>query len=221
MIHILPLLYIPRYMKDKANGYLEVILGPMFSGKTSKIIEIYKQYSFCGIRTLVINHSHDTRYGEENINGVTETITTNVLYSHDQKRVNCIYGDSLQSVLHDYIDWFTDSQPLGVFINEGQFFPDLKSTIWKMVKEYKSHVYVAGLDGDFQREKFGQMLELIPFCDQVYKLRSFCVFCKDGTKAIFSYRINHTKCVDQTQVGAGEHYVPLCRKCYETQYIKN
>ena len=95
MIRILPLLYILRYMKDKANGYLEVILGPMFSGKTSKIIEIYKQYSFCGIRTLVINHSHDTRYGEENINGVTETITTNVLYSHDQKRVNCIYSDSL------------------------------------------------------------------------------------------------------------------------------
>lgn len=198
-------------MKDKADGYLEVILGPMFSGKTSKLIEIYKQYAFCGIQTLVINHSHDTRYNEENSN-------INLLYSHDQKRITCIYSDSLQSVIKSNMTLFTDSTPLGIFINEGQFFPDLTTGIQQMVKEFKSHVYVAGLDGDFQRAKFGQMLELIPFCDQVYKLQSFCVYCKDGTKAIFSYRINHTKCCDQTQVGSEQHYVPLCRKCYETQY---
>ena len=51
---------------EYANGYLEVILGPMFSGKTSKLLEIYKQYTFCNIPFLVVNHSDDVRYIEAN-----------------------------------------------------------------------------------------------------------------------------------------------------------
>lgn len=197
-------------MKDNVNGYLELILGPMFSGKTSKLIEIYKQYAFCGMDTLVINHSHDIRYDK------SDTIDKK-LYTHDHQYMPCIQSDTLQSVLYDNIDLFTNSKTLAVFINEGQFFPDLFQSVLQMVREHKAHVYIAGLDGDFKREKFGEMLELIPLCDQVYKLQSLCVYCKDGTKAIFSHRINR-ECNVQTQIGAQDIYVPLCRKCYEKAY---
>lgn len=187
-------------MERISSGYLEIILGPMFSGKTSKLVEIYKQYSFCNIPIIVINHSDDTRYSD------TQMVT------HDKVEINCIQSNNLLSVINDQIDIFTTNGPLAVIINEGQFFPDLYSTVYEMVNTHKAHVYVAGLDGDFKQEKFGQILDLIPICDKVYKLHSLCVQCKDGTKAIFSHRINNS-CMEQKMIGTNEDYVPLCRNC--------
>ena len=187
-------------MERISSGYLEIILGPMFSGKTSKLVEIYKQYNFCNIPIIVINHSEDTRYSD------TQMVT------HDNVEINCIQSNNLLSVVNERIDIFTNQEPLAVIINEGQFFPDLYSTVYEMVNTHKAHVYVAGLDGDFKQEKFGQMLDLIPLCDKVYKLHSLCVQCKDGTKAIFSHRINNS-CMEQKMIGTNEDYVPLCRNC--------
>jgi thymidine kinase len=106
-----------------------------------------------------------------------------------------------------------DDEPVVVLINEGQFFPDLCESVKRLVNLYKSHVYVCGLDGDFQREKFGQLLDLIPLSDKVDKLTSLCVQCKNGTRAIFSHRITNE--TDQKLIGSSESYIPLCRKCYE------
>ena len=74
-------------------------------------------------------------------------------------------------------------------------------------------VYVCGLDGDFERKKFGQILDLIPLCDTVTKLTSLCSLCKNGTKGIFSKRI--TSETEQTVVGS-DNYIPVCRNCYNT-----
>lgn len=187
-------------MERISSGYLEIILGPMFSGKTSKLVEIYKQYNFCNIPIIVINHSDDTRYSD------TQMVT------HDKVEINCIQSNNILSVINEQMDIFTNNGPLAVIINEGQFFPDLYSTVYEMVNMHKAHVYVAGLDGDFKQEKFGQILDLIPICDKVYKLHSLCVQCKDGTKAIFSHRINNS-CMEQKMIGTNEDYVPLCRNC--------
>jgi thymidine kinase len=187
-------------MEQKDHGYLEVILGPMFSGKTSKLIEIYKQYTFCNIPVLVINHADDVRYSDT------------AMVTHDQIQINCIQSSSLLSVVNDQIDLFTESKPLAVLINEGQFFPDLYNMVHEMVYQHKAHVYVAGLDGDYKQTKFGEMLDLIPICDKVYKLHSLCVLCRNGTNAIFSHRINHQN-QQQKMIGAGDTYIPLCRKC--------
>jgi len=187
-----------------ASGYLEVILGPMFSGKTSKLVEIYKQYIVCNIQILVLNHSEDIRYSH------TEMMT------HDLVALTCIQSTTVAAVLNDNIHLFEGTEPLAVFINEGQFFPDLYKTVYRMVYEFNASVFVAGLDGDFKQEKFGQILDLIPICDKVYKLHSLCVKCKDGTKAIFSHRIN-LECDDQKQIGADEAYIPLCRKCQKIE----
>ena len=98
-----------------------------------------------------------------------------------------------------------------VFINEGQFFPDILESVKQMVERDKKHVYICGLDGDFKREVFGDLLRLIPFSDRVVKLQSLCVYCRNGEKAIFSHRITNEK--GQVVIGS-DNYVPLCRSHY-------
>jgi thymidine kinase len=100
-----------------------------------------------------------------------------------------------------------------ILINEGQFFDNLHEVVKDMLKNNKV-VYVCGLDGDFERKKFGEILDLIPLCDKVTKLTSLCSLCKNGTPGIFSMRISNEK--EQTVIGS-ENYLPVCRNCYDTK----
>jgi thymidine kinase len=184
---------------NKVTGYLELFIGPMFSGKTSKLLEIYKQYTYCNIGVTVINHSSDTRYHDS------------MLSTHDKVMIPCIQTDTLFSVVDslkrdDGLQKWIDV----ILINEGQFFADLYPFVLQMLKENKK-VYIAGLDGDFERNKFGSLLDLIPHCDKVTKLTSFCSICRDGTLAIFSLRLTAEK--DQMLIGS-DNYTPVCRYCY-------
>jgi thymidine kinase len=194
------------------SGYLELIIGPMFSGKTSRIVEIYNQCNFCNISVAVINHSIDNRYDEEQLS------------THDQIKIPCIKTEKLFDIWEEHIsledsiekiprikDKFKIATSSVILINEGQFFPDLFDFVNKLLVEEKK-VYVCGLDGDFERKKFGSMLELIPLCDKVTKLTSLCSLCRDGTPGIFSMRL--TQETEQTVVGS-ENYIPVCRKCYQ------
>ena len=79
--------------------------------------------------------------------------------------------------------------------------------------EQKKKIYICGLDGDFERKKFGQILNLIPLCDKVTKLTSLCSLCTNGTAGIFSKRITCEK--EQTVVGS-DNFIPVCRSCYES-----
>ena len=187
------------------TGYLEIILGSMYSGKTSRLVEIYKQCTFCNISVCVINHSIDNRYDTE------------LLSTHDQIKIPCIKTNKLFDVWSDYIDMETNvgldkfTSASVILINEGQFFPDLEEFVKKILLNGKK-VYVCGLDGDFERKKFGQILDLIPLCDKVTKLTSLCSMCKNGTLGIFSKRITSEQI--QTVVGF-DNYIPVCRSCYD------
>jgi thymidine kinase len=185
-------------------GYLELIVGPMYSGKTSYLVDVYKKCKFCNIPVVAINHSIDNRYDEN--------VFEHSLYTHDKINVPCVKTDNLAQI------WQSDEfkQYNVILINEGQFFGDLYEVVCDMVKSGKK-VYVSGLDGDFERNKFGQILDLIPQCDSVTKLTSLCSICSNGTKAIFSLRITDHKA--QTLVGS-DIYKPVCRKCYETSFSK-
>ena len=68
------------------------------------------------------------------------------------------------------------------------------------------------MDGDFERKKFGNMLDLIPLCDKVTKMNYLCGICKDGTLGIFSLRLTQEK--QQLLIGT-DNYIPVCRECYE------
>jgi len=191
-------------MTHSMVGYLELIIGPMWSGKTSKLLELYKQFTFCEMNTLVINYAHDTRYSQTKLS------------THDRREIPCTQALNLCEVaniapkMNETIvpDAFATCEV--ILINEGQFFKDIVEWVKCAVETYHKRVYVCGLDGDFRREAFGDWLNLIPFCDEVTKLRSYCGCCKK-CPALFTYR--KTDAQEQELIGTDE-YLPVCRKCY-------
>ena len=174
-------------------GSLHIVLGPMFSGKTTHLIDIYKNLTKDGKKVCVINYSGDTRYDEH------------MLSTHAKIMIPCIQLTELSYfnvVLYDCI-----------LINEGQFFKDLKDSVLRFVEKYKKDVYVVGLDGDYCRSKFGSILDLIPYCDSVVKLNAKCTKC--GKNAIFTNRISNE--TQQFLIGSSEMYKPSCRECFIKQ----
>ena len=178
------------------SGYLEIFLGPMFSGKTSKLLELHKQCTYCNIPVAVINHSSDNRYS-----------SSSMLSSHDKIMIPCIQSTKLVDIWTTTVLKNADV----ILINEGQFFDDLYECVSDMLNKNKS-VYISGLDGDFERKRFGQMLDLIPLCDKVTKLTSLCSMCKNGQPGIFSKRISSE--TQQTLIGS-DNYIPVCRACFD------
>ena len=188
------------------EGYLEIIIGSMFSGKTSKLIELYKQFTQINVSCFVINHSTDNRYSK------TE------LSSHDKVMIPCVKVNNLNDIFQDdelFMEYKTSKI---ILINEAQFFGDLYEWVKDQVDNYHKHIFVSGLDGDYQRNKFGQILDLIPICDKVRKITSLCNQCKSGKVGIFSKRIN-TKNQEQIIIGSEETYIPVCRDCYINKTI--
>uniref|UniRef100_A0A6C0EQP2 thymidine kinase n=1 Tax=viral metagenome TaxID=1070528 RepID=A0A6C0EQP2_9ZZZZ len=196
------------------SGYLELIVGPMFSGKTSKILDIYKQCKFCNIPVCIINHSIDKRYHDT------------LVSTHDKIMAPCLQTSEINYFwTMDYGFNDPDSDQLQshkllrnsevILINEGQFFPDLYEVVEDMLK-FNKKIYICGLDGDFERKKFGCILDLIPLCDKITKLTSLCSKCKDGTPGIFTMRLTNE--IQQTVVGS-DNYIPVCRKCYKNRII--
>ena len=187
--------------EQHGEGYLELILGPMFSGKTTQIIQIYNNYTYIGKKVAVINFAEDTRYHDT------------MLSTHDRKMIPCILSDNIiDNWTNPENKYYTEINDADVIlINEGQFFKGLKDIVLNMVEQKNKIVYICGLDGDFKREKFGQMLELIPYCDKVSKLTSLCSQCRNGKKALFSSRVSNE--TEQVVIGS-DNYKPLCRACY-------
>jgi thymidine kinase len=196
------------------SGYLELVIGPMFSGKTSKLLEVYKQCEFCGIPVVIVNHAIDTRYDsllqKENKSFAPlfpKVDVDTMLSSHDKVTAPCVRATTLEEALKNTL--CQDAEV--ILINEGQFFGDLYEGVQALLQENKQ-VYVCGLDGDFERKPIGTILNLIPLCDKVTKLTSLCSICRNGTPGIFSMRLTEEK--NQILVGV-DNYVPVCRMCYE------
>lgn len=183
-----------------------MILGPMFSGKSTKLIEIYNSYvdnvsydstsitsSLCSSR-LIINHSSDTRYG------VSEIVT------HDKIKVPCLSINDLSDLfahvnIHDYTH---------IFIDEGQFFMDLLKIVKILIINYGKIVYIAGLDGDYRQVPFTDsgILELIPYATTITKLTAKCYKCGNIAQATKRIAAN----TQQILVGGANDYVPVCIK---------
>ena len=176
-----------------SDGYLEIILGCMYSGKSTKLVNIYKQCLFCNIKAIAINHVFDDRYDDQ------------LLSTHDKIKIPCIKTEEIFTILDQLKEYDV------ILINEGQFFKDLYNCVVILLGLQK-RIFICGLDGDFERNKFGQILDLIPLCDSVYKLTSLCGICKNGNKGIFSKRLTNEKM--QTVVGSN-NYIPVCRTCFE------
>lgn len=173
---------------------LEIIMGCMFSGKSTELVRRLKRYKAIGENVLVINSSIDTRSGEQ------------VIKTHDDVTFNCIKIDNLKDIFSN--EKFLKSKIIG--IDEGQFFNDLHEFIQLTLRNYDKHIIVASLDGDSNQCVFGQTLSLIPLADDVSKLKALCMECNDGTLAPFSKR--NILSSEQELVGARGMYSAVCRK---------
>lgn len=183
------------------SGYLELILGSMFSGKTSYLLDVYKKCRFCNIPVTVINYAADNRY-----------TTEPMLSTHDKQMIPCILANTIEQAVHRHRDEIAQAKT--ILINEGQFFPDIETEVRRLVEQEHKRVYICGLDGDFNRKPIGELLHLIPFSDHITKLKSLCSLCRDGTPGVFSFRITNE--TDQVIIGSS-NYLPLCRGCYQRE----
>mmetsp|Transcript_12919 Transcript_12919/g.23445 ORF Transcript_12919/g.23445 Transcript_12919/m.23445 type:complete len:246 (+) Transcript_12919:2-739(+) len=179
------------------RGRLEVIMGPMFAGKTSALLERIRVEEKTGKSVLVIKSATDTRY------------STDAIVSHDGDNRKCSAVAELKSVPESLI-----KAADVVAVDEAQFFPDLYR-FCRDVADGGQIVIVAGLDGDFKRERFGQLLDIAPLADAVVKLKANCAIC--GEEAPFTAR--NVSDDEQTLVGGEETYTPLCRKHYVQNVI--
>ena len=184
---------------DSNTGYLKLIIGPMFAGKSTELLRIINMYKILNKKILIINHNINKRYDQPNSSIVT----------HDKNKIdNCLAITSLNEISDEFIELHDV-----IIIEELQFFEDAYINIVKMVDNFKKHFICAGLDGDFNRQPFGDVLRLIPHCDDIVKLKALCKKCGDGTPALFSKRIvNNDK---TTLVGSNDCYEAVCEHYLE------
>ena len=181
---------------------IEVILGPMFSGKSTELIRRTSCYNAIGKKVLRINHLNDTR-------------TNDNIQTHSNIKKSAIKVSSLMSLVDKPI--FIESDVIG--IDESQFFEDLYEFIITIEPMHKI-IIVAGLDGDFKRRPIGQILQIIPLCDEVIKLHAMDMVDKDGSPGIFTKRLSEND--DLIVIGAENDYMAVSRKNYfsnQTTYI--
>lgn len=184
---------------------LDLIIGPMYSGKTTELIRRLNIYAATmHLKVLYVNAKIDTR-------------SSNEFSTHNPMFLSL--GDLKAVKIEKLSDLANPSVYDVIGIDEAQFMPDLEEYVMKFVEEYKIKVIVAGLNGDHMRRPFGQVLDLIPLCDNIQKLSPFCVPCCNQDKIIkkapFTKRI--VSGTDTVVIGGKETYIPVCRECYLSQ----
>lgn len=165
---------------------VQLIVGPMYAGKTTRLFDAYNK-----IGGLIVDFCE----GEP---------TRGIVKNHKGDIQQCIRTNRLGYLTNP--SFIAELEHVNIFINEAQFFPDLLEFIDKY--ESTKDIRVYGLDGDYKRKPFGQILDIIPYCDTIEKLRGVCV-C--GFRSIHSKRVTEHKeqfLLDETA------YVPACRICY-------
>ena len=185
---------------------LNIYVGSMYSGKTSTLITNF--YKYRKFKQLVIDFDTNNIYDNNEIQKKTSEYYHDKLYNHSKESINCIKTTNIDRLMIEKLN----NDVKYIHINEAQFFKNLKVTILYLVEILKINVYIYGLDGDFKREKFGEILDLIPYCNNIIKLKGICNNCNN--KALFSHRIVE----DEQQLlfnnESESTYIPLCRTCY-------
>lgn len=178
--------------EDHKKGYIEVICGSMFSGKTEELIRRLKRAKYAKQRIEIFKPQIDTRYDIEKV------------VSHDENFVNSTPVQSSSQILLLAIDVDV------VGIDEAQFFDSEIVSVCNKLAERGIRVIVAGLDMDYLGNPFGPMPALIATAEYVTKVHAICVRC--GNLAYVSHRlIQNDKLV---LLGETDSYEPLCRMCF-------
>lgn len=185
-------MFIEPNLSGERTGWIEVICGSMFSGKTEELIRRLKRVKIANLKVEIFKPSIDTRYDEVQV------------VSHDANAILSTPIDNPQTILL----LATDVDVVG--IDEAQFFGDDIVNVCQTLAMRGVRVIVAGLDMDYKGNPFGAMPNLLAVADYITKLHAICVQC--GNIASISYR----KTAQDAQVLLGEKdaYEPRCRRCY-------
>ncbi len=182
---------------------LELIIGPMFAGKSSAVLQRIRRAKVIGRNVFIVTSILDTRY---DLSGTS-------VKTHDKEGIVAT-GIGVNE-LPDILRLASFQQCDTIIIEEAQFFNNLYNMVKTMVEVYKKDVIVVGLDGDSDRKPFGEILQLIPFADSVTKLAALCKICSDGTEGHFTALVaEKASKTQQIYVGGADKYLPMCRLHY-------
>ena len=188
----------PRFGGQR-SGWIEVITGCMFSGKTEELLRRLRRSAIAGQQIMTFKPQTDDRYSRSEV------------VSHDDTKMSSI-------VVSDSSEIMERSQAFQVIgIDEGQFFDDRIVPIVEQLALLGKRVIIAGLDLDYKGVPFGPIPNLMAIAEYVTKVHAICSHC--GNLATHSYRISQEK--TQVLVGEKDKYEPRCRHCYTMGNILN
>ncbi|KAI6239682.1 Thymidine kinase, cytosolic [Aphelenchoides fujianensis] len=150
-----------------SRGSINLIVGPMFSGKTTELLRQCRRHTLAKRKVVVVKYKKDTRYDDVMVS------------THDSLKMEGLRAMKLEDV------WAKLMESDVVGIDEGQFFEDVVEGAEKLANEGKT-VIVAALDGDYQRKQFESIAKLVPLAEKVEKITAVCQFC--GHSASFTLR---------------------------------
>ncbi|MAJ45619.1 MAG: thymidine kinase [Candidatus Marinimicrobia bacterium] len=175
------------------GGWIELVCGSMFSGKTEELIRRIVRAQIAKQKTAIFKPMLDNRYSSEDI------------VSHNNRKIKSIIVNSASEIT----DYIKDATVIG--IDEAQFFDKSIVQVCKDLAANKKRVIIAGLEKDYLGKPFGSMPELMVESEYVTKVLAICVVC--GNPANFSYRITSES--SQILVGETDKYEARCRKCFK------
>ena len=185
--------------KTGRSGWIEVITGSMFSGKTEELIRRLKRANFANLKVEIFKPVIDTRYSESKV------------VSHDS---NAIISTQVESATN--IPLMVSNVDV-VGIDEAQFFDNGLVEVCNRLADSGIRVIVAGLDMDFKGNPFGPIPALISVAEYVTKVHAICMRC--GNLAHYSYRKSDTDKI--ILLGEKDIYEALCRNCYNDAMKKD
>jgi thymidine kinase len=180
-------------LNEKGSGWVEVICGSMFSGKTEELIRRLRRAQIARQRVAIFKPVIDVRYSEDHI------------VSHNQQKIPSIPVKTPQEIL----DKTGDAQVLG--IDEAQFFDNSLVAVCRALADAGKRVIVAGLDKDYRGEPFEPIPQLL--CEAEYITKTLAICMKCGNPANYTQRI--TKSSERVLLGATDIYEARCRACFE------
>ena len=180
-------------LTPRDSGWIEVICGSMFSGKTEELIRRLRRAQFAKVSTAIFKPHMENRYSE------------NQIVSHNNMKMDSHLVNNAQEIL----ELAQESEVIGV--DEAQFFDDYLVNVCKSLASEKKRVIIAGLDTDFRGNPFGPMPLLMCEADFLDKLRAICMIC--GNPASCTQR--KTKQTKQIIIGETDIYEARCRNCFQ------
>jgi thymidine kinase len=192
-------MFIEPHLTSEKRGWIEVICGSMFSGKTEELIRRLKRAKIANLKVEIFKPAIDTRYHEQKI------------VSHDENAIQSTPVETSTSIL------LMAGEVNVIGIDEAQFFDDQLPEVCDRLAVRGVRVIVAGLDMDYKGKPFGPMPNLLAKAEYITKLHAICVKC--GNIANYSYRkkpVGDQVMGGQFLLGEKDVYEPRCRHCYYT-----